>query len=373
MSRLRERAPAGQRAEPEPAALDLDDDGSEEDLDDDAPARAASGGAGPGRDPGRPRARHHRLVLAAGVGALVVVVALSLVRHEEQREQLRLAAEDAARAARADARVAAWQAQQQRSADHDRREVEALSLLPEDLAWDQRLMASALEAAAPRLPDLDWSSSTTRTVRTTAQRLGDGSPRLLDAQRTARPSDDGTDDANGPDEADAADAAVPVPATAGTQVVGLAVGSAPVATVAWRITTPLTQPPVTDPCAVAGVVVVPDGGDGQAVPECTLKTTTSPSGEEQVVAVRSWQRTLGGSGADDPVRAVTVHQAVLLVEGRWTFAVSSTAVGSPGSAASVPLLSLDQASLAVRWAADAARGRPTPAPLRGTPLPGFAG
>lgn len=351
-----------------------DDDGADLDLDDDAwPSGAARGPDGSGRGGPAPRGRRRRTALAVAACAAVVVVALSLVRHEQQREQMAVAAARAAQVARADAQAAAWREQQRRSADHARRQLDALVVLPEDLGFQQRLMTRALAAAAPRLPDLDWSTATTRTVRTTAQRLGDGSPRLLDAVRTAQPS---ADDPGG----DAPGAAVPVPAVAGTQVVGLAVGSAPVSTVAWRITTPLTPPQVTDPCAVPGAVVVPDGHDGAPVPACTLRPVTSPSGEQQVVALRSWQRVLdSASGPGDPAgaapsaRVVTIHQAVLLVEQRWTFSVASTAVGAPGTVASVPLLSLDQADLAVRWAADAARGLPTPAPLRGTPLPGFAG
>lgn len=298
-------------------------------------------------------------MLASAAAAAVVVVALSLVRHEQQREHL-LAVQ-----AR-EAQVSAWQERQRRADDHARHQLEALVLLPEDLGFQQRLMTSALEGAAPRLPDLDWSSATTRTVRTTAQRLGDGSPRLVDAQRTARPaSDDGAGDGPGSD--------VPVPAAAGTQVVGLAVGSGPIASVTWRISTPLAPPQVTDPCAVPGAVAVPDGHDGSPAPVCRVRTSTGPSGEQQQVALRSWQVLLGSPGDAAPVREVTVNQAVLLVEQRWTFSVAATAVGTHGTAASVPLLSVDQADLAVRWAAAEARGLPTPAPLHGTPLPGFDG
>ncbi|MGQ7295675.1 hypothetical protein [Quadrisphaera sp. KR29] len=374
MSRLRTRPEAGARGGADDLVLDLDI-GDIDDLDD-GPGGVA--GAHPGRaHPGRAhddgpggaspvRRRRRGRLLAAGA-AVALVLTGSLVRQQQQQEELALAARTAAQAARADARAAAWRQLQERSREHERREVEALALLPGDLAREQRVVVEALEGAAPRLPDLDWSTATTRTVRTTAQRLGDGSPRLVDAQRTARPASAGPGDGEGPV------AAVAVPAAAGTQVVGLALGASPATSVSWRISTPLVAPQVSDPCAVPGALPVPDGRDGQEAPVCSVRTTTSPSGEEQVVAVRSWQRLLGSPGDAAPVRVVTVHQAVLLVEQRWTFSIAATAVGSPGSAASVPLLSLDQASLAVRWAAEAARGRPTPAPLRGTPLPGFSG
>ncbi|TNM69132.1 hypothetical protein FHN55_04925 [Streptomyces sp. NP160] len=348
----RPRAASGED-DPLSGLVDLDDDRWTVALDDDTGAAVTP--VTPRGRPAGPRGRR-RLLLAAGAAAVVVLVALSLVRHEQQREQL-LAAELQAQ------RLSAWQAQQRAAADHDRRQVDALALLPEDLAFQQRLMASALAGAAPRLPDLDWSTATTRTERTTAQRLGDGSPRLLDAQRTARPvQDDGTGDDPG--------TAVPVAAAAGTQVVGLALGSAPTSSVTWRITTPLSTPEVTDPCAVPGAVTVPGGPDA---PVCRVRTTTSPSGEQHAVALRTWQLLLGSPGDAAPVREVTVNQAVLLVEQRWTFSVAATAVGTHGTAASVPLLSADQADLAVRWAADLARGLPTPAPLRGTPLTGFDG
>ncbi|PWJ55889.1 hypothetical protein SAMN06264364_102257 [Quadrisphaera granulorum] len=341
-----------------------------DDQDDDGDAEVRPGDSG--RDP-----RRHRGRVAVAGAVLAVAVVVVLVRHEDQREQLRVAALEVDRAARAAAEVTVWQEQQRRSREHRLREVEALALLPEDLAFQQRLMTAALAGAAPRLPDLDWSRATTRTVRTTEQRLGDGSPRLLDAERTARPTSVDRDDGDGDDEEDDGDGALPVPAVAGTRVVGLSEGAGASATVVWRITTPLTAPAVTDPCAVPGAVPVPavDSESGDP-PECALRTVTSPSGEEQVVALRTWQETLGGPhspGFGAPVRVITVHQAVLVVEQRWTFSVAATAVGAPGTAASVPPLSLDQASLAVRWAADEARGRPTPAPLRGTPLPGFAG
>jgi hypothetical protein len=322
-------------------------------------APAAAVAAGGARAPTGPRGRR-RLLLATAAATAAVVVALSLVRHEQQREQ-RLAAR-----AR-EAQVSAWQEQQRRADENARRQLDALVLLPEDLGFQQRLMTSALAGAAPRLRDLDWSTATTRTVRTTAQRQGDGSPRLVDAQRTARPASD--EDAAG----GAPPAAVPVPAAAGTQVVGLAVGSGPISSVTWRITTPMTPPQVTDPCAVPGAVAVPDGRDGAPVPVCRVRTSTSPSGEQQEVALWSWQVLLGSPGDAAPVREVTVVQAVLLVEQRWTFSVAATAVGTHGSAAAVPLLSVDQADLAVRWAAAEARGLPTPAPLHGTPLPGFDG
>ena len=68
-----------------------------------------------------------------------------------------------------------------------------------------------------------------------------------------------------------------------------------------------------------------------------------------------------------------VHLAVLVVGERWTWSVAAVAVGPPGTRRSVPPLSLDQVALATRWASDASRGLPTPAPLTGTPLPGFSG
>jgi len=321
----------------------------------------------PSRPPRRRRGRRTR-VLAVLAGVLVVAVLVTAgVARQHQQVAAAAAERTAAARAAADARIR----EEAEDRDETRRQAElaARAALPEDLGFDQRLFEEALAGAAPRLGPLAWSRAVTSTVRDPSQRTGDGFPRLVDASRSAGRPDEQLGQAG-----QAVAPPVQVGAPAGAATWGPVDGE-PATRVAWRLTTPLRAPTGADldPCTAASAVPVPDGSDGQPVPSCSLRTATSPSGEQQVVAVRSWQRVVAGRPWGPQAQVQTFHLAVLVVEDRWTFSVAATAVGPPGSAAALPPLGLDQAALAVRWAADAARGRPTPAPLTGTPLPGFSG
>jgi len=340
----------------------LPDDGTDLDLDLDLPPAPLQPGPPPRRGGRRPRP----LVVLAAVLAVAVLVAGGVVRQQQQ-----VAAATAERTAAAEAAAATRVRAEAADRDETRRQAElaARAALPEDLGFDQRLFEEALAGAAPRLGPLAWSRAVTTTVRDPAKLTGDGYPGLVDASRSAGPADDLADrgEVAGPPP-------VAVEAPAGAATWG-PVDEQPSTRVAWRLTTPVRAPTGADvePCTAATAVPVPDGSDGQPAPVCSLRSATSPSGEQQVVAVRSWQRVVAGSAWGPEVQVQTWHLAVLVVEDRWTFSVAATAVGPPGSAAALPPLGLDQAALAVRWAADAARGRPTPAPLTGTPLPGFSG
>lgn len=343
-------------------AAGLPDDGTELDpdldLDLDLPPDPA-----PPRPPRRGRGRRPRLL--AALGAVLAVALLLLAGVARQQQQVAAAAAERAAAAQADAAARVRAEADDRDESRRQAELAARAALPEDLGFDQRLFEEALAGAAPRLGPLAWSQAVTTTVRDPAKRTGDGYPGLVDASRSAGRPDD---------QAGAAPSPVPVDASPGTATWGPS-DDEPTTRVAWRLTTPVRPPTGADldPCTAATAVPVPDGSDGEPVPTCSLRTATSPSGEQQVVAVRSWQRVVAGRPGDPEVQVQAWHLAVVVVEERWTFSVAATAVGPPGSAAALPPLGLDQAALAVRWAADAARGRPTPAPLTGTPLPGFSG
>ncbi len=345
---------------------DHDDLDLDLDLDDAVPARSRT------RPLTRPGGRRRGvLALAAGAVALTALLVTSVVRHEERAAAL--ASSAAASAAAQDPALVAWRDQQQRSQAHAASEVAALSLLPEDLAYEQHSAQAALAGAAPRLVDLDWSLARTSTRRDGAAHTGDGHQALVDAVRFARTSSTlGGSEALGPSDGRPKAQAVRVPPADGSFLFVPATGDGPATGVGWRITTPLTPQDLGDACAVAGAVALPEAVGGAEPPVCRLQAFTSASGERQVLAVRTWETLVDAPQGAWPGRVLVGQQAVLVTDGRWAWSVAATAVGTPGTPASVPPMSLDEVVLAVRWLADVARGLPTPAPLDGTPLPGFS-